>query len=378
MNNTDFRHKLKNHKTNFNPIAWEQMRSIMDNVPSTYKKKNKRFWWIPLLFLISGIGYILNSNLYDAKENNSVLKMKTPINKGSTSFGYTFQKNIIIEKNIKTNKNIQKKGDESKVGASANSNIKKRKLFNDKKNNCEINQINSQAKVSKTINRKQFGNSTKNTLNLSISSNRDTSIQNNEGKTANFSINDFIRFDTLSVKSGRLSHYLNLKYTKPVKLRTQNYRAKLNKYFLTTKLGYAQFNGNSGLHFGIGFTYTLNKLLNFESELGYSYGADRNNKLNGVYQKEYQYEANVLAILNLITIKNLNFSFELGVGYTNYTGRRVLDTFIDNRKLRGMNIQGGLSLTYFTNSQYGIGIKWGEIDYDDGVSYWAIRLMRRL
>jgi len=56
MENREFRDRLKNHTTDSNPAAWEQMQSLLDSVPEVQKedKDKKRGFWL----FFFGMGFI--------------------------------------------------------------------------------------------------------------------------------------------------------------------------------------------------------------------------------------------------------------------------------------------------------------------------------
>lgn len=411
MNNIDFRHRLNNHKTEFNPSAWEQMNDMLDSIPANDKKRRKGFWWLFLvsISLITVIGsYFIYLNSIKPKVKPIITTSKVPNNNETIT-----SKNIVVNDSTPKNNTIVKANiDETKEfktvktavsQSNGGSNNKIRRWqgtegmeYKMKSNNIPSwrgtnavdnpnkKDLNLTPEIESTYKSENIKYTNTKSINNDEFTDKATIGKNNKEKSIfkqknNIGLKNskYITIEKLNTNSEYLKYHKDLKYNGIIMSLPPNYRAKLNKLLFSSKVGYASFNGSPGFHLGAGVTYRVNKLIYLESELGYSYGSRKNITFNGIFHREYQYETNLIAILNLITKKDINIAFEIGAGYTIYRGRRVLRNFIDFRKHSGLNLQGGLSLSYFINAKYGIGFKWGIISYDDGVSYLAFRYMKR-
>jgi hypothetical protein len=373
---------------------------MLDSLPEK-KKKRKGFWWLFILIFLSilGLGSYILLNYFDTTANSANDKIESLTQKSldEPKSKMTKQLSNVVEPEKSKNSSFNdfKKQNENsflnktkQINQINNATSSKSLKLIEKNNSGELTSINiDYNQTSKLPNEDSNYTKSNNDGNDVISQNifQDNTFVENTNESLrlkqninNKNSNDIFDFKRLNQNIRFLKPILNeIEYDIVITSLSPNYGARLNKFFFVGNLGYALFNGNPGLHLSSGIAYRVNKLLFLESELGYSYGADKYHTLNEIYHREYQYEANLLATLNLISVKHINFAFELGAGYTIYRGRRILTNKIDYRKHSGINIQGGLSLTYFIDARYGLGIKWGLISYDDSVSYLALRYLKR-
>jgi len=159
-------------------------------------------------------------------------------------------------------------------------------------------------------------------------------------------------------------------YIKPV---DRSYR-----YYLA-KLGLAKFNSNNGFHLGLGAMYELDQILAFQPEVAFSRGSDKSLLVNDMFEMEQQLDLSVLALVSLVQSENDKVCLEVGMGYTIYSGRRVINLTnpIDERSSKGTSYTVGLSYTRRMYSGDAIGLKLGAIAYDDAVTYLSLNYYKR-
>lgn len=139
--------------------------------------------------------------------------------------------------------------------------------------------------------------------------------------------------------------------------------------FLTSSIGYIYFNQNPGYQFGLGLLKDQNRLIGFGVECLYSHGEARTNIIPHTFENQLDFNATIQ--LNFLRTLRHKLYIDLSLGYTMYSGQRVIDDatqYIDIRSSTGWNQNFGIGYAYYLKRYQFIGLKLGYTSYDDGIS----------
>lgn len=143
--------------------------------------------------------------------------------------------------------------------------------------------------------------------------------------------------------------------------------------------GFARFNDNPGYIIHIGANYGVDRILDLEANIGYSYGSEQGIQAGEPFTFERQFDFNVLVHLNFIKNHMNRFSFFGGLGYAMYSGERVINlepVNIDVRDHNGRCFHLGFDYKYRFRKYNSLGIRIGAISYDDAVMYTSARFIQ--
>ena len=447
MENRDFRDRLKNHKREVDPAAWDQMEGLLDSLPITKeedKRKKRGFWLfffgIGIISLI-GVTWLKMYPLGTAESNNqlsnqSTIELNIPSeSETTTEYNMTEDQNSDLSStDVKhTNENIL----ENKVQQQA----KKRALNSDSKlytipSNQEQSPAEHDNKDHKTVHEidngkvdkgriekseitdmsnsenldvvdKDVSGSNVSKLNTSSTSNensKENSLKEASPDLMNLKVGDVenksvlleVKTDVSTSKEEdeekNRDDLFNLeKLLLPLASIVSNeglediqspsiqiVKPSLFSYFLGG--GYAAFNGNPGYIIQTGTYYELDRILDLEANLSYSYGSEQNIPQGELFTYERQFDMSLIFHLNMIKNRSHKLSFIAGVGYTMYGGQRIIRSepiIVDDRRHNGRSLQLGFDYQFKVNKRSALGFRVGAIVYDDAVTYFAPRYIHK-
>lgn len=413
MANSDFRQRLNNAESEYNPKAWDQMNEMLNQLPEQDKRKKPFLFW---LFGISTIVALIFSAIYflNRDTKNSIEQLVSEVEQRKIGLHVEETSNVDLETSENSSEELltNRKAETANTESSTQTDLVNAKVIskeqvnqdrddlvsldasqskilnieneshsvqnenNAPSNNSVVFQENGWEKFPKQIlpgqNEKTIeGNQSNNITSLELESQGLTNIQNKKTELDLLSSIDRITDGVILTKESSEMNLPNLTpYIKPV---DRSYR-----YYLA-KLGLAKFNSNNGFHLGLGAMYELDQILAFQPEVAFSRGSDKSLLVNDMFEMEQQLDLSVLALVSLVQSENDKVCLEVGMGYTIYSGRRVINLTnpIDERSSKGTSYTVGLSYTRRMYSGDAIGLKLGAIAYDDAVTYLSLNYYKR-
>ncbi|HUN17860.1 MAG TPA: hypothetical protein PK622_13640 [Saprospiraceae bacterium] len=426
MENKDFRDRLVNRPAPMNPASWEHMQILLDAQATNHKKKRKRYflsYFAITLIILFGIilltqQYYDNTNIqnnfkdfkiHSSDQRHHPLK-SSPVNKENPLRGTD-----VVEQSIYSALNLKKRVDEQSAEfihnneVARNQELKENKKLQNKEASNEyviigkkfakglkhftMNRNESEPKSNIASNETTFPhtfptasqlttvtNNTdlmpKQTDNL-LSLNETNPVMSGDLKhTLMHSMNNMnnnwttTKLDQLTIEGPIHSiHYLNTNINKLPALITPS---KSKGLYLCIHGGLVLFNQNPGYNLGIGILKDNHPLFGIGAEIRYTHASEPNVLAGLPKTIENQSDINAYFQLKLIRNRSFKAAFEIGSGYTFYSGQRVrrgTEIIIDKRSSNGINFNGGLDLTYNLNKTNLIGLKIGTILYDDQINY---------
>jgi len=425
MQNKDFRSRLRNHTSSPNSDAWEQMSQMLDSIPQQNKSKKKRRWlWLLLLPLCLGVtGYLMLSNDLSINSVNSQDKYivehqsnaqhstNTNIKKGdqtassqkaaditqreetrstslgnatptilemSTSASQPSGKNII--KNKKPNLNSKPRIDSDRadsfttareVQSTTQDTSEQKELGQSSPRNNMTTNLSNDGKDAKD------GTTSLTTIEITKDQSQDKTLGAQEQittGTAPEKTNAFINIDYLERVLMTIAHADRQDLAIPSIINNTP-----SNFWYAFGAGYARFNGNRGFILTGSVKYELDKILEFEGAIAYSYGSDQTQKVGEAFEFENQIDFNLNAHLNLINKRKGKIAFVGGIGLTKYSGQRVINipAEFNNRASTGLNFTIALDLQYNLGINQAIGVRTGIIAFDDAVEFIAPYFLTR-
>lgn len=428
MANNDFRKRLRAAETEYNPAAWEQMNELLNHMSK--KDKKRPFWiWLSGFLMIAiiilgtyffigktnkeleykdlqkDLSTIETNRKENSMENAPLQSLENPKSTLENFVTPTENKNntTSLEQNSQAQKQYEA---DSPLNSSENLVSKQYRISNsniesplDKKESETDQDKQIQSKLTNqslgSIAKKEniiptnsiettdtnlsTRNSTEGNQEKSTNRNNDLEIQVEKLEQAKL-LDIATTIARLDVLNNRLQQTETTRlpfkptFSPLIKPLDRSYR------FLMAKSGYAVFNDNAGYHFGLGYLHEIDQIIAFQTEVAYSAGRDKNQFINDVFEQEQQLDINLIALLSLFQTEMYKLRLEVGLGYTLYSGNRIIEgpiNQIDERSSTGINYNVGLSFTKKLNSGDGIGIKLGAISYDDAIMHLSLNYLKR-
>ncbi len=326
MDNRDFRQRIKNHETPFNPNAWAQMEGMLNTIPLNAKSSKtqfRKYLIILFIFLLASTGtitfFITKKNIshLSARENKKVITKENYLisntnnpeeDKTVSKKGNQILTNTILDKKLNTRQDLNSvQTYNSKINSSG---IGAQSL----KNSSEENARNSKNRINS-----QFGGTTKiinpisdftetelyplsNVLKSLKSNNQRKYIISKNLKEVVHSILPLPKSNIQKIVVPIRSPFLinDNQLIKPVKTR--------NKFF-GLGVGYADINSNKGFYIGAGLVRELNEIIGFETNLSYL-STWRTAQSNSFLDRNHNLNFQLWTQLNVWKIKNHKASIE--------------------------------------------------------------------
>jgi len=153
-----------------------------------------------------------------------------------------------------------------------------------------------------------------------------------------------------------------------------------SRFYWLAGAGYAEFNNNPGMIFTAGVMYDVDRIIDLEVNTSYTFGRGSEDIAMDSITKEQQIELNLMIHLNFIKNKTHKISFDLGGGFTSYSGQRLIQSAEPSLNIRssvGRNLQMGLSYHFSLNRNSKLGLRLGVVAYDDAIVYISSRFVQR-
>ena len=405
MENKDFRSRLKNHKAEYNPQAWDQMTELLDALPVEETKQERKLW----LFLLAIIGlsialFLIFKSINSTKSNllgqNTNEKIETTTSSDQTN-------NKVKTQNIDPDLNSERHLANQNKTQQLQSNSSKNLLANNKSNSIKNSTITAppSLKASKANSNREFNgqpngnqqtstegvNSSQSgfaastlTDNSDIIQNKtipnvqdngsDLNIQNKENGTSRFAtlarINQ-LPFANTAIEYDQTNAYLlhNDMISLP----------KLRNLYWFGSGGIGDINGSRGYYIGSGLHYDLDKILAFELDWAFIGVNDKNNTLpTRLLGSDIETTITLWLQLKIIETNYHRFSLDLGPAatYTNNQVKEIGSSTTRQFSHLGWNFGGGASYTYFINDANAIGIKGAFWLFDAG--YFSLKYYKKI
>jgi len=126
--------------------------------------------------------------------------------------------------------------------------------------------------------------------------------------------------------------------------------------------------------------YDVDRIIDLEVNTSYTFGRGSEDIAMDSITKEQQIELNLMIHLNFIKNKTHKISFDLGGGFTSYSGQRLIQSAEPSLNIRssvGRNLQMGLSYHFSLNRNSKLGLRLGVVAYDDAIVYISSRFVQR-
>jgi len=416
MANKDFRQRLRDAEVDYNPQAWDQMNDMLNQLPKDEDKKRPFFFW---LFALLSLALLLFSAVYffqtsqKAQEQISSQKILSETNTDKEeelqaekvlSHAQQDKSDIVLEIGESETKKEETQAEQNYANINSNDlgNYNRDLSLNQPtvslsqkpgnlntqvdsqngmlRNTDSVQEVFSQLPLSSQQENEQLANNTKgagnnnqisNPMNkdnkLSVTNRREQELVNSAANIRSLQlipVEDIFRSDVASVMPA-LIDVIN-----PI---DRAYR------YVFGKAGFARFNSNNGYHLGLGVVYELDQILAFQPEIAYSNGRDRSKLANDRFEFERQLDVSLLALISLFQSYEDKVRLEIGIGYTNYSGLRIINASnpLDERASTGRNYTVGMSYSRRLNSGDAVGLKLGTVIYDDAVTYLSLNYYKR-
>lgn len=432
MENKDYKSRLKNHKTPYNPDAWNQMAEMLDVLPvevTEEKKDTKR--WLRLFFLLGLAMLVLSLFFYmRTKHNfNSVSERHTSSsiesnetssthsNKGNVSTDlnnstsntdelnandFNSQESTITEPNKKggqkldginssdldndnDHKSLQYASDDTEVNNTLNvrqNETSNAQNTNERKSGNQVSLSNNASKnVSGTGDTNAQGQSIDNTETKTPLSN--TNVNQNQNTTINKSavtlINSFnplahLPFGEINSKSEQRPYTLK-ELSDAIEIPRER------KLYWFGSAGYGNINGEHGIQLGGGLFYDMDKVAAVSADL--SVLRCRTSSFtyeNSIFGSAMETSVTAWLHLNLFRKRKHKVSLELGPSLEyvwNPEKKRSDGTVTINQfSALDLNFRGGASYTYFIDKRTAVGFKGSFSLYDS--TYASFQLYKKI
>jgi len=429
MEGKDFRERLRNGDAEYSAEKWQQMSQLLDSADADRKRSPLWFWFmfsfIMVIIVYAGYQFTTSQNTDTSKSAHidtsateySESNKNNTLTTSTASRGYeetpSIQdvdeqntqdiaersaakegRNISDSQNVPDGLELVARIDDSDVSSEDMVRFNKERNVGVSVDNIEMTVIEDKKNVA-SDNNKNIENNLRSDAVSNVDKTSESHLKAEARDTHTGNAPEIINTDEADAVSQRIPDIMPLKNIDHILSRSASKELNLGDYqiqdikkapsiyagkYIFLQGGPARFNNNGGLHVGAGFMWDINKIIGLESQLGYSYGQDRSNVFEQRYEREWQMDVNLLFNLYLIRTRDFGFSFNLGAGHTIYRGTRInpvsAGNNIDERRSSGRNLQGGLSVHYRVH-KHAVGLKFGAISYDDGVTYLSARYLYR-
>jgi|GEM_PF-4512434 len=432
MENKDFRNRLKNHTSESNADAWEQMSQMLDSLPKQNEPKKKLLWlWLlPMVLCLIAPAYWMfsdsqsNTSAAIASKRNDTSAPQSTLQVSDQKTEVTNEKRIAdqqatsttAQENNSTSTNSLALNSKPQERSSSRAHYSTKESINS--NNSDVSDIkdksvettSDQSNINST---NAISNATRDVAESEVApSKTDISLQNNndEGSqsedTNNTSssattiietfeknlIGDLDTKENLNQNSNKSESRasINIDHLERMFMTIQDSdeekvtapQININtpsKFWYSISGGYAKFNNNPGFILMGSVKYELDKILEFEGAIAYSYGSDQSQKVGDEFEFENQIDFNLNAHLNFIKNSKYKFAFIGGLGFTKYAGQRVINipSEFNFRASTGLNFTVGIDAQYNLARNTAIGLRAGSISYDDAVTFIAPYFINR-
>lgn len=387
----DFRETLKAHSEVFNQKAWEQMSELLDQ---TQERKPKLFLWY-FFGILMGIGCVLFLDIFNVVDSNSKLSISPNIvdneslkNQQATTYkinrqdgklkgnshqngeGKLMQKSIVKVQNYQSNLYNNNSCSILNIGKSVvknNIGINTRTKINHNAPNNLLTDYDLLPKTATTMqNDEMRSGQNKGSLYSTVTSSNDTLNKTEKPHQEDkHTIPQSIDVQSISsIHTNYLQTYHSIN-AKNIIIERRNHHS----LFFTIHGGYIFFNENPGYQTGLGILKDQNRLFGYGLECVYSRATATSD--DGLSGYEIQFDINGFVQLNFLRTFRHKLNIDLSMGYTTYSGKRLLYTIVPSLEVRsstGYNYNFGLSYSYYLRKDQFFGVKFNFISYDDAIT----------
>jgi hypothetical protein len=430
MDSKDFRSKLKNHETPYNPEAWSQMEELLSTLPAQADSTSDKKRWMRLLlaFLALSIAAVLfwhrselvySSSELEVNEKGITEKVsiedgtfkrtmtqaddqtnaeinQLPLNKSSLTVSAdpvqdknSTERNSITQKSSRGEKFVSSvertngkrkdaaKQEKTKRLAASNSNnpqdavIKNKVELSKRSDRNNSSKVSSQVESTSEVIRREGGDSTAQQDKRSSSSdaeNQGSALD--QPSTNQLLLTEVIMLDVLrrEALAGPEREEARLPDNFKVEL------PKQRRLFYTGSLGISDINSNRGYYLGAGVFWDIDKILGLEPQLSFASAWDINGTSTSFLSSEQELELATWVHLNLWRVEKHKVSLELAPSLVANWSIAKGETLREYRGIKA-NYKAALSYTFFMPNGNGVGLRGAVSRFDSG--FVAVRYFKK-